>query len=180
MYAYRWLRPILGNQSLDHLISILELAECDRFLIETNGIMLGHDLSFLAKLKPFRDIVRLRICAKAHDAATFETITGADKKYFELPFNALHEANRLEFHLHLASMPQFVDQYKLRKASGWKGEMNSEDLQLYPGIAQRLRDRGLWKFNLQFQLISHLYERKVKVNQIDLGSKSGYDYQDIT
>ena len=172
--------PILGNQSLDHLISILEWADCDRFLIATNGIMFGHDLSFLAKLKPFRDIVRLRICAKAHDAATFETITGADKKYFGLPFNALHEANRLEFHVHLASMPQFVDQYKLRKASGWKGEMNSEDLPLYPGIAQRLRDRGLWKFNLQFQLISHLYERKVKVNQADLGSKSDYDYQDIT
>jgi hypothetical protein len=58
--------------------------------------------------------------------------------------------------------------------------MNTEDLQLYPGIAQRLTDRGLLKFNLLFHPISHPYERNVKANQIALGSKSDYDYQDIT
>lgn len=137
--------PVLGEKSLSHLIEVLKLLECEKFLLETNGMMLGHDLSFFDRLEPFKDILLVRITAKAHNPERFEKITGVYQKYFWNPIKAIHEAGARGFDCELAYMPDFCDGAELRKISKWRGEYDTERLSLYPPTVRSLKERDVMK-----------------------------------
>lgn len=166
--------PILGEASLEHFVKILELCDCDRFLLETNGIMLGYHPEFFELLEPFKKQLWVRVCAKADNPKTFQLITCAKSEYFDRPFKAIHEAGDRGFLCSLAYMPEYTDMAKLRQISKWEGDYDFEHLTLYPGVAARLRERGCLeiKKNRSPQPVFHPTKEDAK-SQI---SGLGYDF----
>lgn len=136
--------PILGEASTKHLARLIEASECSRFLIESNGVVLGENLELLDLLEPYKNIIWLRISAKADNAERFEKISGANADFFDRPFKACHEANRRGFDVALAYMPDFTNEEKLRRASGWNGVYDGEGLHLYRGTKALLIERKCW------------------------------------
>jgi uncharacterized Fe-S cluster-containing radical SAM superfamily protein len=141
--------PILGEASLDHFVRLLDACECSRFLLESNGIVLGYHPEYIQKLLPYRNILRFRISAKADNPEVFEKITGAKREYFEYPFVAIREADRLGFSCDLAFMPEFTNERKLRRAAKWDGVCEGEHLTCYKGVKANLIQRDCW--DLQYR-----------------------------
>lgn len=81
--------PTLGKE---HLLSVLRCVEESRyplFILETNGIILGHDRDYAKKLAQFKEKLYVRVSLKAATPEGFTRRTGALGKYYELPFKAL-------------------------------------------------------------------------------------------
>ncbi len=80
--------PTIGKE---HLLSVLEYAENSKyslFILETNGILLGADRSYVQKLARFKKLY-VRVSFKAANPQDFTQRTGALGSYYELPFKAL-------------------------------------------------------------------------------------------
>jgi len=80
--------PTIGK---DHLLAGLEYAENSKyplFILETNGILLGADRSYVKKLARFKKLY-VRVSFKAATPEGFPQRTGALGSYYELPFKAL-------------------------------------------------------------------------------------------
>lgn len=144
--------PILGEASLNHYVELLEKCEASRFLLESNGIMLGYHPEYIKKLESFKDMLLFRISAKADTPERFEMISGAKKEFFEYPFIAIREAERMGFDCELAYMPEFTNERKLRKAARWNGKCDGENLTLYRGVKDNLLKRNCW--GLQYSSIA--------------------------
>lgn len=90
--GYRYLRLTGGEPTLSraHLIEILKRAEGSKFLfiLETNGILLGADVSYAKELANFNNVY-VRISFKGTNPQEFTNLTGADPKGFELQLRAL-------------------------------------------------------------------------------------------
>ncbi len=81
--------PTIGR---DHLIQLLEIVTSSKyplFILETNGILLGYDRSYVRELAEFRDKLYVRVSFKAATPEGFTSRTGAIGKYYKLPFRAL-------------------------------------------------------------------------------------------
>lgn len=99
--------PTIGKK---HLISLIDICNSNRefrgFLLETNGILLGHDESYAKELKKFKDYITVRLSLKAGNSNAFERKTGAKPKYFEFPLLALENLKRYQIPYHIAVMSQ--------------------------------------------------------------------------
>ncbi len=76
----------------DHLLAVLRYVANSNyplFILETNGILLGYDRSYVTQLAEFRDKLYVRVSFKAATAEGFTQRTGARGKSFQLPFKAL-------------------------------------------------------------------------------------------
>ncbi|MGC8933453.1 MAG: radical SAM protein [Candidatus Methanodesulfokora sp.] len=80
--------PTIGRK---HLIEVLKCIKGSGylFILETNGILLGDDRSYVKELSEFRDFIYVRVSFKAATPEGFTQRTGAIGKYYELPFKAL-------------------------------------------------------------------------------------------
>jgi uncharacterized Fe-S cluster-containing radical SAM superfamily protein len=144
--------PILGEASLNHYVELLEKCEASRFLLESNGLMLGYHPEYIKKLEPFKNMLRFRISAKADNPERFEMLSGAKREFFEYPFIAIREAARLGFDCDLAYMPEFTNETRLRRAAKWSGKCDGENLTLYKGVKDNLMKRKCW--DLQYSSIA--------------------------
>ncbi|MFH1210520.1 MAG: radical SAM protein [archaeon] len=99
--------PTLGKE---HLLSLIEISKKGKdfrwFLLETNGILLGHDEEYVRALSQFKDYVKVRLSFKAGTAEDFQRKTGANAKYFGLPFKALDNLKKYGLAYQLASMSE--------------------------------------------------------------------------
>ncbi|MBW8034768.1 MAG: radical SAM protein [Planctomycetes bacterium] len=97
--------PTIGRH---HLLSVIRcFAERNlpqRFLLQTNGFLLGADSTYLEALSVFIDCLELRISLKAGNPKGLRTRTGAFEASFEYPFRAIEQAISLGFSFHLAAM----------------------------------------------------------------------------
>jgi len=88
-----------------HLLELLKLAKQEDclFMLESNGLLIGHDREYARELSKFGN-VHIRISLKAGSAEGFQQRTGAMGKYFELPYKAI--SNLMEFgaSFHVACM----------------------------------------------------------------------------
>ena len=81
--------PTLGR---DHLLDVLRCVENSKyplFILETNGILLGHDRSYVEQLAQFKHKLYVRVSFKAATPEGFTQRTGAIGNAFTLPFEAL-------------------------------------------------------------------------------------------
>jgi uncharacterized Fe-S cluster-containing radical SAM superfamily protein len=109
--------PTIGKE---HLLGVLEEAErreaITRFVLETNGVLLGADERYVAELAKFKKLwVRLALKAGTPEAWTLKT--GAAPESFALPFDALRHLQRhgFEGRLSVAAMsldPRFMGQHE--------------------------------------------------------------------
>jgi uncharacterized Fe-S cluster-containing radical SAM superfamily protein len=89
----------------EHLLSVLGLLEGKgfTFILETNGIPLGHDESYAQELARYHDVY-VRVSLKAGTAEGFQERTGAKGNFWELPFQAIESLMRAGVNFHVAAM----------------------------------------------------------------------------
>jgi len=80
--------PTLGK---NHLLELLEHVKRSGyvFYLETNGLLLGADKSYVRSLSDFSDFIYVRVSFKAATPEGFTQRTGAIGSFYELPFKAL-------------------------------------------------------------------------------------------
>jgi uncharacterized Fe-S cluster-containing radical SAM superfamily protein len=104
--------PILGERSARHLAEVLS-AFPGRFIVETNGIILGYSPDLLDLLLPHDPYFRLTI--KGDCAERFEEITGATGAAFRFQVEALSELRKRGGTCRIAAMVGAVDSRRLEQ-----------------------------------------------------------------
>jgi len=152
-FNFKQLR-ITGNEptlSRKHLIQVLELIP-DKygFILETNGILLGKDESYVKALKEFHNL-HVRVSLKGCTPQEFSKLTGAKPEAFKLQLNALKFCVKNDVSCHAAILFDLVDKKNLKtlreELRGINEELEEdleyEPLILYPHVKERLRKAGL-------------------------------------
>jgi len=95
--------PTLGRQHLLGLLGEVEESEFPLFILETNGVLFGHDKEYVRSIAPYSK-VHVRVSLKAGTPEGLTSRTGAVPESFELPYQAIR--NLIEFGLsfHVACM----------------------------------------------------------------------------
>jgi uncharacterized Fe-S cluster-containing radical SAM superfamily protein len=127
--------PLLGRISASHLAEVIRLVD-GHFIVETNGIAIGHDISLLDLLRPLKCHIRLTI--KGDDPQSFQKITGALGETFKYQLQAVDAIRKAKISLSVAVMTQFVDSNKLPCRVD-----EEEDLIMYQSTERNIQKRGL-------------------------------------
>ncbi len=80
-----------------------EQTDLSLFILETNGILLGNDRSYVREISRF-ERVHIRVSLKAGRPETFTQRTGAVPEAFELPFKAIEALLDHGVSFHVAAM----------------------------------------------------------------------------
>jgi uncharacterized Fe-S cluster-containing radical SAM superfamily protein len=154
-FKYDQLR-ITGNEptiARAHLIAVLRnIPSSHLFILETNGILLGADESYVGELAKF-DNLHVRISLKGCTEVEFSKLTGAVPGAFQLQLKALKFCVERGISCHPAVLIDLVRKDNLeilrdrlseidRKLVG---DLEFETLIAYPHVVRRLRAVGLWK-----------------------------------
>jgi uncharacterized Fe-S cluster-containing radical SAM superfamily protein len=91
--------PILGRTSAQHLAEVIRLVD-GHFIIETNGIAIGHDISLLDLLQPLKCHIRLTI--KGDYLESFQKVTGALGENFYYQLQAVEAIRKEKISLNVA------------------------------------------------------------------------------
>lgn len=151
LYRITGSEPILGQASLDHFIEVERILlktnpQC-RFVLETNGLMLGYHPKFIQRLSPENLMVRIAI--KGVDEATFEKITGAGKEFFDYPLRAVKLCLNAGIDSWPALMGDLFNSEEINKLKrllaslGITSDLEIEYLERYPFVMKHLRQRGI-------------------------------------
>ncbi|MFQ6095456.1 MAG: hypothetical protein ACE5NN_04870, partial [Candidatus Bathyarchaeia archaeon] len=81
--------PTLGKEHLLSVLSYVMDSEYPLFILETNGILLGAEKSYVKRLAQFANKLYVRVSFKAATPEGFTQRTGAVGEHYELPFKAL-------------------------------------------------------------------------------------------
>jgi uncharacterized Fe-S cluster-containing radical SAM superfamily protein len=140
--------PTLGKE---HLLQVLSLTEAAGllFILETNGILLGHDAAYARALAHYRHI-HMRVSLKAGSPTGFQARTGARGEFWELPFQAIEHLQQAGVPSHVAAMtdpslmPAEERQALLRhlQTIGYKDYLEEETCDPYPSSLVRLKAAG--------------------------------------
>lgn len=154
-FGYTQLR-ITGNEptiSREHLTSVLEeIPKKYIFILETNGILLGDDESYVKELLNFENL-HVRVSLKGCTEEEFSKLTGAMQEAFELQLKSLAFCVKHGVPCHPAILVDLVEEKNLeilkqrledidRKLAR---SLEFEDLICYPHVVSRLKKAGLWK-----------------------------------
>jgi len=141
--------PVLGEASLEHLTEVLQLLLREEpratFVLETNGLFLGYRPDIIEKLH-FPQ-VRIRICLKGVDQASFEKMSGARGEFLSYPLVALRECQERGLEAWPALMGDFFsdqDISRLKKtlsSYGIREDLELEYLERYPFVLENLERR---------------------------------------
>lgn len=147
---------ISGNEptiARGHLLAVLEefTRRSDaRFILETNGILLGHDESYAREVANFKQL-HVRVSLKGYNPQQFFKLTGAKPEAFELQLKALENLLSAGGSCHAAVMREFVSERDLitleeRLAtidSSLKRDLEFERLMLFPHVRRQLAKHGV-------------------------------------
>jgi uncharacterized Fe-S cluster-containing radical SAM superfamily protein len=149
---YKRLRISGGEPTLDrsHLERVLELVpESYEFILETNGILIGHDPAYAKMLSRFKNLY-VRVCLKGACEEEFSLLTGAVPEAFQLQLEAVKNLVRSGVQTHPACMISFSsDENIMTLREGLKvihpafEEFEIEELVLYSNIKERLDRLGM-------------------------------------
>jgi len=141
--------PTIGR---DHLLGVLALVDRTgfRFVLETNGILIGDDPSYARELSRFRN-VHVRVSLKATNPAEFGRLTGADPEAFDLQLKALRNLREASVSSNPAVMTSFATDANLRELRrllsrihpSFARNLEAESVILYAPVVERLRAAGI-------------------------------------
>lgn len=136
--------PTIG---FPHLVGVLERLKGEnlRFILETNGILLGFDEKYARELSAY-DFVHARISFKGTSRQEFSLLTGADPGGFDLQLGSLKNLKRYGVSFHPAVMTSFSTRQsfatflaQLRSIDDQLADnVEVEELILYPHVVRRL------------------------------------------
>lgn len=151
---YRQIR-VTGNEPTigkDHLFGILELVELSdfTFILETNGILIGHDRHYAEELSRFKNL-HVRVSLKATDRDNFSKLTGAKPEGFDLQLQALKNLLNAELSFNPAIMMSFCSPNNLERLIDKLQAIDprlvscleEEYVILYPPVIRRLKNAGI-------------------------------------
>jgi uncharacterized Fe-S cluster-containing radical SAM superfamily protein len=130
--------PFLGLKSANHLAEVIKLLD-GRWVIETNGLMLGHQPEILNLFDGMN--VFWRITVKGSDPETFQKVTGAKGEFYELPIAAIRALKQSGYRYQVAFNPSFVNEHALNLP--YNADIEHERMRSYAGVAARMDARGL-------------------------------------
>jgi len=138
--------PTIGKK---HLISLLENINNNfLFILETNGILLGTDETFVGELSRFNNL-HVRVCLKGCDPEEFSWLTGA-RSGFEYQLKALEylRDERLSFNIAVVSTRRDKEALfrKLKEMNLGGVMVEEEHIKLYPTVRKRLDKDGILHF----------------------------------
>jgi uncharacterized Fe-S cluster-containing radical SAM superfamily protein len=143
--------PILGEASFEHLVKVIEIIlnadPQSNFILETNGLILGHEEKIAQRLRFARLLVRIAI--KGVNQASFEKITGARKEFFRYPFLALINLERNGVRAWPALMEDLFTENEVNELKQTLREYNIhsdlelESLEGYPFVFRNMKRRGV-------------------------------------
>eukprot|EP00667_Euglena_gracilis_P018259 EG_transcript_19379 len=155
-HAYRLTgsEPVLGRASLQHVLQVkrevLAQDPMGRFILETNGLVLGSDPALCAALAASAMQLSVRICVKGTDPESFQKVTGANDTGFFLQLTALQELQRRGVAAHAAFMADLFPAVDIESLSacleqdwGIAGGLELEGLERYPPVMRHLRQRHI-------------------------------------
>jgi uncharacterized Fe-S cluster-containing radical SAM superfamily protein len=153
-FSFKQLRVSGGEPAIGkaHLLQLLDLLRNKglSFILETNGILLGHEEEYARDLARY-DFVHVRVSLKGCNKQEFSMLTGATSEGFELQLNSLNRLTEARVKCHPSVMMSFSNEkssvdlrQKLRQISPDLAEqVEIEELILYPHVAQRIQKYGL-------------------------------------
>ena len=146
--GYRQLRVSGGEPTIgrDHLIKLLKnINPSYLFILETNGILLGFDKTYVDELSDFKNL-HVRVCLKGIDSQEFSMLTGAESG-FEYQIKALENLRdeKMSFNIAIVSVKKDKKQFlnKLIEMGLGKIMIEDEEITLYPLVKKRLEDEKL-------------------------------------
>jgi len=152
--------PTIGRRHLIQFLNVLQRRRV-RFILETNGILIGEDESYAQELAQY-PFIHVRVSLKGCTESEFARLTGADPKGFHLQLNALRNLKKAGVSVHPAVMFSFSEREEIDRlySTIWKidpilhSEIEKEEVILYPYVVERLRRAGLEYYS------GHLPEKK--------------------
>ncbi len=153
-FGYNQLR-ISGNEPTigrDHLFKLLELIDQTdySFILETNGILIGHAPHFANQLSRFK-CLHVRVSIKGTNNEEFSMLTGAFPEAFDSQLNALRNLIDAGVQCHPAVMLSFSSKEDFARLTNRIKEidarlvdnMEEEYVFLYPQVIKRLNQTGI-------------------------------------
>jgi len=138
--------PTIGRK---HLISVLNNVNPNfLFILETNGILLGQDKSYVKDLAKFKNL-HVRVCFKGSNSQEFTFFTGA-RDGFEYQVKAIENLKdeNIRFNIALVSLKKDTSDF-LREFDNINLEQTMieiEEIILYPKVRKRLEKEGIINF----------------------------------
>jgi uncharacterized Fe-S cluster-containing radical SAM superfamily protein len=135
--------PVLGPVSFDHLLQVIPAG---RFIIETNGLVLGARPDLAEQLGGLN--VAVRISIKGWDDQSFERISGAKREFFRYPLIALKTLRGAGVDAWPAVMEDLFGtegtrcMAALMEEMGIRTRIETEYLERYPNVVSTMRQRG--------------------------------------
>jgi uncharacterized Fe-S cluster-containing radical SAM superfamily protein len=154
--------PTIGRRHLIQFLNVLQRRRV-RFILETNGILIGEDESYAQELAQY-PFLHVRVSLKGCTETEFARLTGADPKGFHLQLNALRNLKKAGVSAHPSVMFSFSgrEEIDLLYSTIWKidpilhSEIEKEEVILYPYVVGRLRRAGLEYYS------GHLPEKRAQ------------------
>jgi uncharacterized Fe-S cluster-containing radical SAM superfamily protein len=155
--------PTIGR---GHLLQVLELIpKTFQFILETNGILIGHDKTYADDLARFENLY-VRVSLKGTNEEEFSLLTGAEPAGFTLQIRALENLSRAGVDVHPAVMVSFSPpenlgelQKRLKVIDASFEDVEIEELALYGDVEERLRRAG-------FEFRTAHYPRHIPPEQV--------------
>jgi uncharacterized Fe-S cluster-containing radical SAM superfamily protein len=153
--GYRQVR-ISGNEPTicrAHLLEVIAAIPHDlTFILETNGILLGHDPAYARSLAAFPNLY-VRVSLKGTNEQEFSRLTGALPEGFGLQLAALANLFQAGANVRAAVMVSFSPEAHVRALrerlaaiAAPLADIEIEELVLYGDVAERLRKAGIsWR-----------------------------------
>jgi len=146
---YKQLRISGGEPTIGktHLLNLLENIKPNYlFILETNGILLGHDKKYVNDLSSFKNL-HIRVCFKGADSEEFSLLTGAENG-FEYQIKALEhlKEKQMSFNIALVSNNREKKNHFLKRLIKMNLEkimIEDEEIKLYPKVRKRLQKEKL-------------------------------------
>ena len=153
-YGYRLISASASEGTLgrDHLFELLDLVEQSEYIyiLETNGMTLGHDKNFAERLSRYQKL-HVRVSIKGTNADEFHKLTGAQSSAYHLPFKGLVHLMDAGVSCNACVSISFSSQvgiqavkkrlYNLRP--GLLKSLELEKIKLFPKVAKRLAGANL-------------------------------------
>ncbi len=138
--------PTIGRK---HLLSLLSKIESRfLFILETNGILLGEDKSYVKELAKFNNL-HVRVCFKGSNPEEFSILTGAIKG-FEYQIKVIENLKdeNIRFNIALVSLKKDTQDFvnRLGNMSLEKTNIEIEEIILYPKVKKRLEKEGILNY----------------------------------
>jgi uncharacterized Fe-S cluster-containing radical SAM superfamily protein len=141
--------PTIGRS---HLLRLLELVDQTRykFVLETNGILMGYDSSYAQQLSKFK-CLHVRVSVKGACPEEFSMLTGAVPEAFNLQLKALENLLNAGVPCNPAVMLSFSKKENILGLKRMLKEIDStlidefeeEYVFLYPHVVRRLKRAGI-------------------------------------